>query len=64
MSLVQIMCCLCGHQFTERDPQPIGEDGAEFFNKPAASFVCFWCVESINDDPQDPVPSRFREGRG
>ena len=64
MTLTQITCCLCSRQFTERNPRPIGEQGAKFFNKPAASYVCFWCVESWIDDPADPMPPRFPPGRG
>ena len=39
MSLARVFCWLCGRQFIERDPQPIGDDGAEFFNKPALLLV-------------------------
>jgi hypothetical protein len=62
--MTPVICCLCGRQFSERDPQPIGDQGAEFFNKPADSYVCFWCVQTLNDEPGDPTPPRFQEGRG
>ena len=62
--MTRVRCCLCGQIFSERDPQPIGDEGARFFHKPAESYVCFWCMDAMDYDPSDPVPSRFPAGRG
>jgi hypothetical protein len=63
MGLMQVRCCLCEHVFTNRDPQPIGEDGARFFKKPAECYVCFWCVGKWVEDPSDETEPRFPPGR-
>jgi hypothetical protein len=49
-------CGLCGHWF-------YAEKGAEFFHLPAGCWVCFWCFDSLNDDPFDPTPKLFQYGR-
>jgi hypothetical protein len=57
-------CGLCGQWFLSCDGEPpLDEKGAEFFHLPVGCWVCFWCVDSLNDDPGDPTPKLFQRGR-
>jgi hypothetical protein len=50
-------CALCGREFYDANPQPVGEQGAEFFGvKDPHSFVCYFCLDNINVEPQDQKP--------
>jgi hypothetical protein len=35
-------CALCGREFYDANPEPVGEQGAEFFGVNADSFVCYF----------------------
>jgi hypothetical protein len=44
--MTHVKCSLCDQFYLARNPKPIGRDGAEYFHRPARSYICFWCADS------------------
>jgi hypothetical protein len=53
--MTRIKCSLCDPYYLARNPKPIGKDGAEYFNRSARDYVCFWCVDSFDYGRAEPV---------
>jgi hypothetical protein len=49
-------CALCGREFYDANPEPVGEQGAAFLRVSADAFVCYFCLDNINVEPQDQKP--------